>query len=333
MYQGKKISVVVPCHNEEQQIEKLIATMPTLVDKIIIVDDASTDKTFEIASNCALKNKKIVVLQHRKNQGVGAAIATGYRHALENNSDITAVMAGDGQMDPADLETVLQPVADGLTDYCKGNRFFFSKGLKKIPRRRLLGNFMLTALTKIVSGYWHISDTQCGYTAISQEALASIDIDNIYPGYGCPNDILTKLNISEMRVAEVPVNPLYNVGESSKMKIPRVILPISFLLFKLFFQRMFHKYIFRTGHPLVLAYLLSGLLFLCCCIIGIYILFIFLTTGMIPKVALIVAGVSLIISLQLLLNAFTMDFDYNRDLSVELKNIRAPQRAKELLKR
>lgn len=322
MYLNKKIAVVVTCYNEETQISGVLSTMPKFVDSVVVVDDASLDKTFEIVSQHALRDTRIVVLRHEKNSGVGAAIATGYRYALDNGCDVVAVMGGDGQMDPDDLEAVIHPVAEGLADYCKGNRFFYPHGVKRIPRYRLLGNFVLSAYTKIVSGYWHVSDTQSGYTAIGRDALMSIDIDKIYPRYGCPNDILTKLNIADMRVAEVPVNPLYNVGESSKMKIPRVILPISMLLVRLFFYRMFQKYIFRTGHPLVLAYTLSALLFFLFCLLGIYIFVVLLMTGEIPKAALIVSGVTLIISLQLLVTAFTMDFDYNRNLFVRLKRSR-----------
>lgn len=319
MYINKKIAVVVPCYNEESQISGVLSTMPTFVDSIVVVDDASVDKTVEIASQYAQIDTRIVILRHERNGGVGTAIASGYRYTLDNGADVVAVMAGDGQMDPDDLPTVIHPVAEGTADYCKGNRFFYFKGVKRIPRYRLLGNFILSAFTKIVSGYWHVSDTQSGYTAINRDALMSIEVNKIYPRYGCPNDILTKLNISEMRVAEVPVNPLYNVGEISKMKIPRVIFPISMLLVKLFFQRMFQKYILRTGHPLVLAYALSALLFSSFCLLGIYIFVLLLITGEIPKAALIVSGVTLIISLQLLVTAFTMDFDYNRNLFIRIK--------------
>ncbi|UCD36126.1 MAG: glycosyltransferase [Nitrospiraceae bacterium] len=318
MYSGKKISVVIPCYNEESQITKVLSSLPDYADSICVVDDASTDKTVQAVRDYASRDPRVVLISLEKNSGVGAAIAVGYKHSLQNEYDVTVVMAGDGQMDPRDFEAVAGPVAEGLVDYCKGNRFFYDRGLKKIPYKRLIGNFVLTALTKIVSGYWHISDTQCGYTAISKEALSRINLDAIYPRYGCPNDILTKLNIFEMRVAEVPVNPLYKVGEKSKMKIPLVILPILLLLATLFFQRMFQKYVFRIGHPLVLAYAFSALLFLMFVGLGMYIGVVFVLTGLIPKAALIVAGVTLIISLQLVLSAFTMDFEYNRRLYVDL---------------
>lgn len=319
MYLGKTIAVVIPCYNEETQITKVLLGIPSFVDLIYVVDDASRDQTFQIALNYANNDERITVLRHKKNSGVGAAIATGYQQALIENADVTAVMAGDGQMDPTELELVIYPVVEEIVDYCKGNRFFYLRSVKKIPRTRLFGNFILSAITKIVSGYWHISDTQCGYTAISKEALASIDIDNIYPSYGCPNDILTKLNIAEMRVGEVAVNPLYGVGEVSKMKITRVICPILLLMRKLFIQRMLEKYVFRTGHPLVLAYALAALLFIFFLLLGLYITVIFWLTGLIRKVALIVAGVTLIIALQLLLNAVGMDFDYNKELSIKLR--------------
>jgi glycosyltransferase involved in cell wall biosynthesis len=254
MYKNKTVAIVIPCYGEETQIRNVIETMPDFVDKMYVIDDQSKDKTFEVIEDCAKTNSKVVPILHKKNGGVGKAISTGYIRARDEGIDITVVMAGDGQMDPDDLESVVDPVAEDLVDYCKGNRFLYRDGVKKIPRTRFFGNFVLSAMTKIISGYWHVSDSQTGYTAISLMALKNIDVENIFPRYGCPNDILVKLNIEDMRVGEVPVNPLYGVGEQSKMKIPKVIGPILKLMSRLFIERMVHKYIIRTGHPVVLAY-------------------------------------------------------------------------------
>lgn len=318
MYEGKKLSVVVPCYNEETQIVDMLSSIPSCVDKVFVIDDKSSDKTVSNISTFMQQDSRIELIVHSQNSGVGAAIASGYKAARDQKFDITVVMAGDGQMDPKDLESVIRPIANDIADYVKGNRFFYLNGkkLKDIPKVRLFGNFVLSALTKIVSGYWHVSDTQCGYTSINLFALKSIDWDLIYPRYGCPNDILTRLNIIEARVAEVPVNPLYHVGEVSKMKIPRVIFPILALLSRLFLVRLFYKYTIRLGHPIVLAYLLLGSFAVLSLALLIYIGIVFANTGLIPKVALISFGVAAILGVQFALNAFQMDFEFNERLYI-----------------
>src|SRR5262249_36857237 len=160
------------------------------------VDDASTDQTLSrAASYCGRLGERLLLLSHKENQGVGAAIVTGYQEALARGIDVTAVMAGDAQMDPADLERVIAPVVRDEADYVKGNRLFRGESWQMIPHYRYLGNAALSLLTKIASGYWHIADSQSGYTAIACVALERLDIDNIYKRYGMPNDILVKLNV------------------------------------------------------------------------------------------------------------------------------------------
>ena len=202
---------------------------------------------------------RLVILSHEVNSGVGAAIASGYRYARECGIDCTAVMAGDGQMDPLELKKICMPVVNQIADYSKGNRLRHRISNLVIPRVRFLGNSVLSMLTKIASGYWRVSDTQTGYTAISLEALEGIDIHKIYKSYGMPNDLLVKLNIGGFKITEVLINPVYEVGEKSKMKIHKVIPRVSLLLLKLFIYRIFNKYFFRDFHPLFLLYLFGFL--------------------------------------------------------------------------
>ncbi|MGE4338997.1 MAG: glycosyltransferase family 2 protein, partial [Pigmentiphaga sp.] len=207
MYKGLQVAAVVPCYNEERKIGEVIYSMSKLVDRVYLVDDASHDASVQMAEQAAINcGVKLTVVQLEKNSGVGAAICTGYKRAYADNFDLVAVMAGDGQMDPDDLGALLEPVAAGYADYAKGNRFKAASG-DRIPLIRLFGNLVLSALTKIVSGYWHVSDTQCGYTVINRAALAAVRWEDVYPRYGCPNDILTRLNVAEMRVVEVDVKP------------------------------------------------------------------------------------------------------------------------------
>src|ERR671937_2038346 len=215
MLEGKRVAVVVPAHNEETLIQATISWVPAFVDRIYVVDDRSTDATVERARELA--DPRLEVIAHERNLGVGAAIVSGYRRALEERIDVTAVMAADNQMDPEDLEVLVRPVAGGEVDYAKANRLFTGKAWELIPRYRYLGNAALSLLTKIASGYWHVADSQSGYTAISLGTLELLDLDRVYPRYGFPNDMLVHLNVINARVRDFPSRTVYGVGERSEM--------------------------------------------------------------------------------------------------------------------
>lgn len=208
------------------------------------------------------ENHRLILINLKKNGGVGTAIAIGYKWSKAAQIACTAVMAGDGQMDPGELASICTPVVKENIDYVKGNRLIHRSAFDLIPRKRFFGNSILSILTKIASGYWSVSDTQTGYTAISLRALRAIDIPGIYPRYGMPNDMLVKLNIASCSLREVEIKPIYHVGETSKLKINKVILPISWLLLKSFFKRLYHKYLFRDFHPLFVLYHMSFILLL-----------------------------------------------------------------------
>ena len=261
MYKGKSICAVVPAFNEEQQISKVITTMPDIVDHLVIINDCSTDNTSKVVKSWKEKYPKIELIEHQTNQGVGGAIATGYKWARDKDKDVAVVFAGDAQMEPRDLLDILNPVVNNEVDYSKANRLFSGEAYKKIPKVRYFGNSVLSLLTKIVSGYWHVADSQTGYTAINKKALHLIDWDNMYKRYGQPNDLLVRLNIFDLKVRDVPIQPTYNVGEKSGINIGKVMFTIPWLLFKLFFWRMKEKYIIRNFHPLVLFYF-TGFMFL-----------------------------------------------------------------------
>ncbi|KTD21647.1 glycosyltransferase family 2 protein [Legionella londiniensis] len=314
MYKGKRICVVVPAYNEETQIGIVVNTMPKFVDKIVIVDDGSKDKTVEKVKELQQSHERIVLIEHEVNQGVGGAIATGYKWARDNNMDVAAVMAGDAQMDPEDLPAILDPVVEDKADYSKGNRLTSGEAYKKIPKIRYFGNSILTLLTKIASGYWHITDSQTGYTAINKKALDLIDWDTMYKRYGQPNDLLVRLNIYNLRVKDVTIKPVYNVGEKSGIKVRKVVFSISWLLLKLFFWRLKEKYIIRDFHPLVFFYFLGFFLFFVSLIFISRIFGVWMLTGHIPRLAALAFVFSSIMSVQTCLFAMWMDSDYNRDL-------------------
>ena len=258
MLEGKRVAVVVPAHDEERLIGTTLGGIPAFVDRIVVVDDGSNDATAEHAR--AFGDPRVEVVVHERNRGVGAAIVTGYKRALEDGDDVVCVMAADNQMEPSDLTTLVLPVARGDLDYAKANRLVTGQAWEQIPHLRYLGNAVLSLLTKIASGYWHVADSQSGYTAIGRTMLEQLDLDRVYPGYGFPNDLLVHLNVWNARVRDFPSRPVYGVGERSGMRYHRVVPRISWLLLKGFFWRLREKYVIRDFHPLVFFYAL-GLLF------------------------------------------------------------------------
>jgi glycosyltransferase involved in cell wall biosynthesis len=230
MFGGRRIAVVVPAYNEAAKIARTLRSIPGFVDHVLVVDDASGDGTGRLAVRTGRRG--LEVLTHAENRGVGAAIATGYARALELGADVTAVMAGDSQMDPADLPRLLRPVVDGAADYAKGNRFAWPGGWRTMPVSRLVGNVTLSLLTRWASGYGDSFDSQCGYTAANRAALASILGGPIFPRYGYPNDLLARLGADGARVVDVPVRPVYGPDWKSGIRIRKVVLPIGWLLLR-----------------------------------------------------------------------------------------------------
>lgn len=260
-----RIGVVVPAYNEERLVSESVRSIPPYVKRIYVVDDGSQDRTLEVLKS--IDDPRLDVTRHQVNKGVGAAIVTGYRRALDDGMDIIAVMAGDNQMDPVQLPRLLAPIIDGRADYTKGNRLL-SKNLRKgMSPWRSFGNFLLTMITKIGSGYWHVSDPQNGYTAITREALSSLDLDSVYTYYGYCNDLLIKLNAFGMRTEDVVMPARYG-SEKSKIRYGRYMRKVAPMIFRGFLWRLKTKYVVLDFHPLVLFYAAGALLtpagLLCC---------------------------------------------------------------------
>jgi glycosyltransferase involved in cell wall biosynthesis len=363
MLNNKTIAVVVPAYNEEKQIGAVIDTIPYFVDRIIVVNDFSQDKTAEIVkqyiysdinqtieipnilNSIKLKrynraefvlqqqlekeseyfipseivngnpdNEKIILINQLQNGGVGAAIARGYKWCKDHSIDCTAVMAGDGQMDPDELESICRPVIDEKIDYVKGNRLIHRSAWLVIPKTRYFGNSILSILTKIASGYWHVSDTQTGFTAISNKALNAIRLHDIFRSYGMPNDMLVKLNIAFCTLREVEIKPVYDIGEKSKMKVYKVIPLVSWLLFKSFFKRLWIKYLFRDFHPLFILYHIGFLLGFISLPLQYKVFKLVIIGKDVNPVTLLALGFLLISCLQSLLFAMWMDIQDNERL-------------------
>jgi glycosyltransferase involved in cell wall biosynthesis len=314
MLEGKTIAVVVPAYNEELLIAETLSGIPAFVDRIYVVDDASRDATVERMREAAALDPRNQVIVREKNGGVGAAIVTGYQSALADRMDATAVMAGDNQMDPDELEGLALPVVRGELDYAKANRLFTGKAWEQIPRNRYLGNAVLSLLTKIASGYWHVADSQAGYTVISLRMLELVDLDRVYERYGFPNDMLVHLNVWSARVRDLPSRPIYGAGERSDIKIRKVVPRISWLLWKGFFWRLREKYIIRDFHPLVFFYALGFLMGAVGLVLGLVETGLRIAGNPITPATIVLVALLLISGTQFMLFAMWFDMEANKDL-------------------
>ena len=255
MYRDLRVAVVVPAHNEERLIGKVVTTLPDYVDHIIVADDASTDGTAQAVE--AVNDARLELITLPQNQGVGGAILTGHRRALELNADVAVVMAGDAQMDPAFLPLLLDPIAGGEAGYTKANRFYGPGSFQGMPRHRIVGNVFLSFLTKAASGYWGLFDPQNGYTAIHRTALERLPLDRIAKRYEFENDMLIQLNILRVPARDVPIPAVYG-DEVSGMRLSRVAPRILNQLWHGFWQRIWWKYVVQSFSPVALT-LFAGL--------------------------------------------------------------------------
>jgi glycosyltransferase involved in cell wall biosynthesis len=242
MFRALRIAAVIPAFNEERAVAHTVRGVPAFVDHVIVVDDASSDATF--ATVKSLHRRGLEVLRHPRNRGVGAAIASGYRRALDLGVDAAVVMAGDGQMDPGDLPGLLLPLIEGRCDYVKGNRFRDPEVWRAMPPLRIAGNIALSLATRLTSGYHHLFDSQCGYTAASRRALEVIDRAGMFPRYGYPNDLLARLNAAGLRVEDAPVRAVYGPHWRSGIRLSTVVYPMSWVLLRSWLRRM------TSGAPL-----------------------------------------------------------------------------------
>ncbi len=216
MIERARVAVVVPAFHEERWIAETVRRMPAFVDHVVVVDDASADGTSAEAARSG--DGRVEVIRHAVNRGVGAAIVTGYHRARQAGADVVAVMAGDGQMAPGDLAAVVLPVARGEADYVKGDRLSHPL-VRSMPAARRLGTAALAWLTRRAAGIEQLSDSQCGFTAISAGAIDALgaDLDRMWPRYGYPNDLLGALALRGLRIGEVTVRPVYR-GEASGLR-------------------------------------------------------------------------------------------------------------------
>jgi glycosyltransferase involved in cell wall biosynthesis len=262
MYRDKKVGLVIPCRNEERLLPPTLESVPEQVDRVWVVDDCSSDRTPEVTEERRRVDPRVELIRHQENRGPGAAIVSGYRAAEADGCDLVVVVGGDNQMDLAELPKFLDPLVDGVADYAKGNRFLvYDETLEKMPRLRFVGNMIISALTKIASGYFKVVDVVDGYTVITRETLGRVNWERAWQGYGYPMDFLVRLNAAGARVIDVPRRPIYLEGErQSQIKGLSYALKVSPMLLRGFFWRLFFKYAIYDFHPLLFFYLMGLIL-------------------------------------------------------------------------
>jgi len=255
MYEGKTVAVVVPAYDEERLVASTVRGIPAFVDRIVVVDDASTDATAEKAR--ATGDERVDVITHERNLGVGGAILTGHHRAIDIDADVSVVMAGDAQMDPDYLPVLLDPIADGGYDFSKADRFFDFGSYEGMPRTRVIGNVLVGFLAKAATGFWHLFDPLNGFTAVRADALRRLPLDRIRRDYAFECDLLVYLNIIHSKGKDVPVPAVYG-QERSDIRLFREGRKLLWSLFRGFWRRMLWKYLLWSFSPIAI-FLFGGL--------------------------------------------------------------------------
>ena len=309
MYKDNKIALVIPALNEERLIGATLEAVPETIDRIYVIDDGSEDQTAEIVRKRGEIDPRVELLRHQKNQGVGAAIITGYLQASADDYDISVVVGGDHQMPLEVVEDLLEPIVRGAADYTKGNRFLMpSVGLEGMPWTRFIGNAIISIMTKMASGYYKIYDVVDGYTAITKRAIDLIDWGKAWKGYGYPMDFLVRLNAMGLKVKDVPRRAIYLEGErQSQIKGINYALKVAPMMVRDFFWRLFSKYLVRDFHPLFFFYLFGFMLLPLGVIYGTFLVYQQWTGEGVTGPRSVVCALMIIMGIQFLLFAMLYD--------------------------
>ncbi|HYQ74697.1 glycosyltransferase family 2 protein [Cellulomonas sp.] len=310
MYNGAVVAAVVPAYREERMIGRVIETMPAYVDHIVVVDDCSPDGTSEAA--LAVGDPRLDLVRHEVNKGVGGAIITAHRRAMALGADVNVVMAGDAQMDPEYLPALLDQVTDGGYGFAKANRFFAPESFSGMPGYRVFGNIVLSFMTKLASGYWHLFDPQNGYTAVRTSVLERIPLDNVAQRYSFENDLLIHLNILQVPAVDVPIPAVYG-EEVSSIKLSRVIPELMSLLGRGFWRRVWYRYVLWSFSPVALLLVLGLLAFVFGVGMTVWITAIALSSVVATAGTVMLAALPLMIGTQLLVSALHLDIEASPD--------------------
>jgi dolichol-phosphate mannosyltransferase len=304
-----RIAVVIPSFRTEKEIASVLQGIPGFVRHIIVVDDASPDASADLVHAAAKRNRRILLLRHAKNQGVGGAMVTGFSKALELGAEIVIKLDGDGQMDPHYIPALIEPLLNGEADYAKGNRFRELGALKQMPLVRRIGNLGLSFLTKAATGYWNIFDPTNGYFAIRAEVLAKLPLERIDRGYFFETSMLSQLYLLDACVQDVTIPARYR-GEVSSLSVRRALFEFPFKLTRTFLHRIILKY-FIFDFSMMSIYLLTGIpLLLFGLIFGITRWVQYYNIGVpAPTGTVMLPTLSVILAIQILLSAVEIDLN------------------------
>lgn len=310
MYQGLKVCVVVPAYNEEKLIAQTIRATPEFVDHIVVIDDCSTDATSQRARETG--DARLTVIRHEVNTGVGGAICDGHREALRLGCDVSVVMAGDAQMDPAYLPALLAPIVDGTALFTKANRFYSGDSYRGMPPYRIFGNIVLSFMTKLASGYWHLFDPQNGYTAIHRTALERLDLNQVAKDYSFENDLLINLNILRVPACDVPIPAVYG-EEMSTMRMRKVIPALLRQLTRGLFRRILLKYVVFSFSPIALLLLAGMALIGFGTLVGAWVVVETLGPPVASTASVLLAALPFLTGVHFLVGALTLDIQESPD--------------------
>lgn len=304
MFKGAVIAAVVPAYKEEAMIGRVIETMPDFVDHIVIVDDCSPDATSDVVRS--IGSPRVTLIRHEVNQGVGGAIITGHRAAMELGADVNVVMAGDAQMDPQHLPALLDRVTDDGYGFAKANRFYAPESFEGMPRHRVFGNIVLSFMTKLASGYWHLFDPQNGYTAVRAEVLRNIPLDHVAKRYSFENDLLIHLNIQQVSAVDVAVPAVYG-EEVSSIKLGKVVPELLDLLFRGFWRRIWYRYVLWSFSPIALLLFMGLASFVFGLGVAIWLAIVIVGSVIATAGTVMLAALPLMIGTQMLISALQLD--------------------------
>lgn len=310
MLKERIVAVVIPAYNVMNQIKKTIGGIPIFVDFIVIVDDCSKDNTSKVVQE--IDDRKVILVRNSRNEGVGGATVVGFRQALALGADICVKVDGDDQMDTSKMEELVQPLFSKY-DYTKANRFIHSNELKQMPKPRLIGNFVLTFLTKISSGYWKVFDPQNGYCAITREMLEKLDLGQLHKRYFFENDMLVNLNIQDARVCDVSIPARYG-NEKSSLRITRVLCTFPLLLMRRFLRRVYRKYILRDFSVIGFFYMVGFFMILFGVGFGLYNWVESVATGVVATTGTVmIAVLPIVLGFQLFLQAMVIEIQEGKN--------------------
>ncbi|WP_069385635.1 glycosyltransferase family 2 protein [Cellulosimicrobium cellulans] len=310
MYKGARIAAVVPAYREEAMISTVITTMPDFVDDIVVVDDCSPDATSDVVRSLA--DPRVTLIRHEVNKGVGGAIITGHRKAIELGADVNVIMAGDAQMDPAYLPDLLDPVTSGGYGFAKANRFFRPDSYKGMPGYRVFGNIVLSFMTKFASGYWHLFDPQNGYTAVRTSVLKKLTLERVAERYSFENDLLIHLNVAGTAAVDVPIPAVYG-SEVSSIRLGKVVPELLSLLFRGYWYRIWYRYVLWSFSPVALLLFTGLLLTVVGILAGIWVIAATWDSGPATAGTVLLAVTPFILGVQMLVSSLQLDIQESPD--------------------